>query len=99
MEIKMKKLKVILKYAGVVYEVTGKTLEEIELSSETSLLDILKELTLKYGPRFKEEVFDYEMCKPAPQIIILLNGRLVQDYNVKVNDGDFVSIIPMASGG
>jgi len=96
---KMKRIRVMLKYAGVVYEITGKASEEIEVDDKISLLDILRILALKYGVRFKEEVFNYETGTPAPQILILLNGRLVQDYSIKVNDRDFISIIPVASGG
>jgi MoaD family protein len=92
-------MKVILKYAGIVHEITGKLSEEIEIGAETSLSDILRRLTLQYGLRFKEHVFDYEANKPAPQILILLNGKIIQDYDRKINDGDFVSIIPMVSGG
>jgi molybdopterin converting factor small subunit len=50
--------------------------------------------------RFKEQVFDYEINKQAPGILILLNGKLIHgDFDRKLNDEDFVSIMPMVSGG
>jgi MoaD family protein len=92
-------MKVIFRYAGIVSEITGKLSEEIEIGAETKLSDILRRLASQYGLRFKEHVFNYEANKPAPNILILLNGKIIRDYDRKINDGDFVSIIPMVSGG
>lgn len=93
-------MKVTLRYAGIVHEITGKLSEEVEISGDTNLSDILRRLALRYGLRFKEQVFDYETNKPAPSILILLNGKIIHaNYDRKINNGDFVSIMPMVCGG
>lgn len=88
----------MLRYAGFISEITGKVSEEIEIHEGATLSDILKILTLKYGPRFEELILNYKM-RHAP-ILILLNGKVVRDnFDVKLRDNDFISIMPMVSGG
>jgi len=93
-------LKIRLRYAGIISEITGKVSEEIKISDHVSLSDLLKNLASRYGLRFKKQVFDYEINKPADGILILLNGRIIRtNFNRKLDDKDFVSIMPMVCGG
>ncbi|NJE13169.1 MoaD/ThiS family protein [Thermococcus sp. LS2] len=88
-----------LMYAGKVSEITGKLKEDIKIDDECTVYDLLKKLTMRYTPGFKKEVFDPEKAETMPDVIILINGSIVRDFNKKLNDGDFVSILQAVSGG
>ena len=93
-------MRIRLKYAGIISEITGKVSDEIELGNDISISDLLKKLASLHGRRFKEQVFNYEINRPASGVLILLNGKLIHgNFDRKLNDEDFVSIIPMVSGG
>ncbi|NJE13170.1 MoaD/ThiS family protein [Thermococcus sp. LS2] len=87
-----------LMYAGKVSEITGKLREKIEVNDECTIHDILEELAVQYGPRFEKEVFDHKKGTMPYDIVVLINGSIVRDFNKKLNDGDFVSILQAICG-
>mgnify|MGYP001009127794 CR=1 FL=1 len=66
------------------------------------LSDLLKQLSLKYGKKFNDTVFNQDQTELSSLIMILVNGRYVKDLNgihTELFSGDKVSILPAATGG
>ncbi|MEM0217053.1 MAG: MoaD family protein [Candidatus Bathyarchaeia archaeon] len=85
-------------YAGLVSEITGKVSEEIEVDNSISITELLEKLASKYGQRFREIIQNYKVGRT--NILILHNGTSVRDdFDKKLNENDFVCILPMVSGG
>jgi molybdopterin converting factor small subunit len=63
--------------------------------------DVLCELGMDY-PLFGEKVFDMKNQRMADGVNILLNGSLILSENgmdAALNDGDILTLLPLASGG
>ena len=74
---------------------------EKEIGEETTIGDLLAALAVSYAD-FRKVVFNPDIGKVSDQVIVILNGSLLQLPDVteaKLNDGDSVSLIPVFSGG
>lgn len=68
----------------------------------SDLSDLLKKLSLKYGNKFRDAVFNQTQTELNPLIMILVNGRHVKDLNgihTELSPDDEVSILPAVMGG
>ncbi len=83
-------------------EQAGKAKEAIELSSNTATVkDVLKELVKKYGPEFRDYLFN-EKEKIRDHLQVLVNGKsvsLLEELNTRLKEGDQVAIVPPVGGG
>lgn len=74
----------------------------IELPPGSTLLDVIEELTKRFGPPFKEAVLDKNTGKVRSYYRILLGGRDLNqlvDMKTKLCDGDTISLFPPVAGG
>ncbi len=94
-------MRVKVKYFAYIRAVVRDTKEEtVELDGEAKLIDLLRKLSEKYGDNFRKAVFNHEdKSKLSEEVIILVNGRSVDDLEIPLKDGDTVSIMPFLSGG
>ena len=93
-------MKVKVKYFAYIRSLVKNTREEeVELSNGAKLLDLLLKLVEKYGVKLREMIFQQKDEKLSEEVIILLNGRSIEDLNTVLRDGDIVSIMPFLSGG
>ncbi|HSW57496.1 MAG TPA: MoaD/ThiS family protein [Dehalococcoidales bacterium] len=63
--------------------------------------DLFSELAQKY-PDFKEKVFDPHSDKFSDQVMVIVNGRLIQYREFKtsvINDKDKIILSPVLVGG
>ncbi len=74
-------------------EIAGKS--EIELEAET-VFNLLVRLTKIY-PELKDLIFEND--RPSEYVNVIVNGRFISDYNMKLNKDDIVAIFPPVSGG
>jgi len=74
-------------------EIAGKS--EIELEAET-VFNLLVRLTKIY-PELKDLTFEND--RPSEYVNVVVNGRLISDYSMKLNKDDIVAIFPPVSGG
>lgn len=81
--------------------VRGEKEESISLSKGKTLKDLLETLSERYGEKFAKAVFNNETNREglSESIIILVNGKSVQNIDHELKDGDKVSIMPFLSGG
>jgi len=75
---------------------------EFEIGDIT-LMELLDELSDKFGERFSRMVFDEAAKELNPHIRILINGRhyshMPQKLNTRLQEGDDIAIFPPIMGG
>ena len=91
-------MKIKILYAGEVREIVGKREEDLEFNEKSiTLNDVLNHLIMRYGIKFKESVYDRIV---KGELILLVNGvRSNENLMRSIQDGDFISIVPILSGG
>lgn len=94
-------MRVKVKYFAYIRSVVRDNKEEIvNLETDAKLIDLLIKLSNKYGNNFRKAVFDYnDKSKLSEDVIILVNGKSVDDLDIVLKDGDVISIMPFLSGG
>jgi MoaD family protein len=95
---------VTIKFFATFRELTGKREERMDLNQkETTVLDVLNQLSDEYGKNFKDYVFDASKRKSLKsQISVLVNGesiRNLEKLRTRIKDGDTIAILPPISGG
>ncbi len=90
-----------IKYFAYIRDYTGEKRTSWNESVD-DLADLLRQLSKKYGNKFRDAVFDEEQTDLNSEIIILVNGRHVQHLNgihTKLAANDLVAIFPVVAGG
>jgi len=80
-----------VKFFSPIREIVKKEEEEIEIKKDFTVMDLLDELTDKYGKSFRQ----------IP-CIILVNDRGINQLEgegTRLKEGDLVTFLPMLSGG
>jgi MoaD family protein len=89
-----------VEYLGYIRtSLSGNRKEEIEIRDNASITDLLKILTVKYKTPFKEVVYDPTTTQLKSNVVISVNGYLVNDIATKLNNGDHVLFLPILVGG
>ncbi len=89
-----------IKYYGVIGALSGAKQEVIQIPENSTLKDLLEELTKTKNESFKERLFKNNEIES--DIIILINNvdyRLLQDLNTPLKNNDTVTIISVVHGG
>jgi len=96
-------LKVKVEFLGHVKNVIGSGREEeVEISEDASIVDLLFMLSEKYGEPFKKAIYEKSSTDVKPNYIITVNSYLLNQLNgigTKLKNGDYVTILPIVSGG
>lgn len=90
-----------VRFFGSIRELTKEKWMVIELPENSSILDLIKELSNKIHPALMEKLVK-EDRKLNPDFSILLNGRNIVHLNglsTKLRNEDTVSIFSVAGGG
>lgn len=79
-------------------EIAGEKEVVKEIKAGLTLGHVLDELAKRYGRDF-EQVVDRKAGTVSPEFLVSINGRIVRDVDVKLNDGDVIILTVPASGG
>ena len=74
---------------------------EKEMAEEATIGSLLADFAFSH-PDFSKEVFNTDVGKVGDQVVVILNGSLLQCPDVtevKLNDGDSVMLLPVFAGG
>ena len=94
-------MKVIVRFFTVLKEITEKNKEEVEVSHNTTIEDLLGLLSEKYGDQFSRYVYT-EKGKPKSHLQILINRINIttpNGFKTHLNEHDEIAIVPPVSGG
>jgi len=94
-------MKVTIKFFTTLRELTGKGEEQMELPSVTTVEELLKQLSKRYGRKFSDYVYN-DVGNVRGYLQFLINGRSIttlQGLETRLKEGDRVAIIPPVGGG
>ena len=96
-------MKIQLKVAAVFKPAMGgEASGELDVEGKT-IIDILRELSNRYGDAFRGLIFDRESGNVREGLMILVNGRqyryLPRKMDQELEDGDVLAISPPIVGG
>lgn len=92
-------MRIIIEYMLRFKDITGKDLEEIIISNEVTIKELIELLSSKYGESFTEEFRNPSGDMISGKVLIIVNDRVVEDINMRLRDGDTVVLTYVASGG
>lgn len=96
-------MKVTVEYIGHIKNMTrNKREEEIETDENTTVTDLLTQLSGKYGEPFEKAIYEPKGQDVKPNYIITVNGYLLNQLKglqTKLRKGDHITLLPIVSGG
>lgn len=94
-------MKVKVRYFAYIRQLVQDTREEeFSLPDRATLRDLLMKIVKKYGRSIEKVLFDSMQKKALSEnIIVLVNGKAVNDLKLELEDKDTISIMPFLSGG
>jgi len=79
-------------------EIVGKREIVEEINSNSTLRHLLEKLAKKYGRDFKQ-IVELRTGAISLEFLVSINGRIVRDTNVRLNNDDILMITIPAGGG
>lgn len=79
-------------------EIVGKREIYEEIDSNLTLRHLLEKFAKKYGRDFKQ-MLDPKTGDISSEFLVSINGRIVRDVNVKLNNDDVLLLTIPAGGG
>jgi len=95
-------MNVQVQYLGPVRILVNKQEEEVELSSGTTIYELLQKLAVIYGQAFDREIFEDDRQSIREGLIITINGIAIgqlNDLQTPLKSEDVVTLLPCFSGG
>jgi MoaD family protein len=95
-------MKVKVQYMGQVRVIVNRKDEEIEVSSQATIRELMHILSNLYGKEFDSEVFQEDGETPRDDLIVAVNGIGIAQLNLtktSLKQGDTVTLFPVFPGG
>ena len=95
-------MKVKVQYLGPIRIILKKKDEEVDVSIQTTVYELLKKLANAYGKTFEQEVFEDDGENLRDGLIVTVNGKAVGQLNgirTGLKLGDKVTLLPLFAGG
>jgi MoaD family protein len=76
--------------------------EEVQMSKNATLYNLLISLIAKYGESFKLHIFNPSSTGLSDDVLLNINGvpsSQLKGLKTKLNNGDEIDIMPLFSGG
>ncbi len=94
-------MKVTVKYFTTLREIIGKPQEQMELSEDVTVGELLQKLGKKYGAKFSRYIYN-EKGTVRGHLSFLVNGKSIaiqQGLQTKLEENDTLAILPPVGGG
>lgn len=95
-------MRIRVQYLGQIRAILNKKNEEVEVPPKTTVYELLKRLSKKYGKEFKVEVFEDDGENVREGVIVTVNGKAVKQLrgiDTPLKLGDIVALLPLFAGG
>ena len=94
-------MKVEVKFFTSLREITGKKTEDIQLKENTTITELVQQLSRIHGKEFDQYIYN-KQNKVQEFLSFLVNGQNINNLNgfeTALKDGDVVAILPPVGGG
>lgn len=94
-------INITVKFLSLLADYAGEEESNLKVGENTSVKDIIKNLTLRYGDNFKSKILDSQNVL-SKYIIIILNDVDIRSFDgldTTVKEGDEVTFLPVIAGG
>ena len=92
-------LRIQVRLLGELREILGEEMIEINLLDGAKIIDALN-ILMDRCKRLKNYLIDSSIGHLRPEVLIFINGQeSKQDLNIKMKDGDMITIALMIMGG
>ena len=94
-------MQVEVKYFGNFWNITNKKRENIDISPNITLKDVMEKLTSKYNFGFREVLYTLT-GENKPFNLVLVNGKNVRELlgmKTKIKSDDKIALLYLAGGG
>lgn len=98
----MNVMRVKVKFFAALREITGIKEGDIEMQEGATVENLLTKLTQKFGPQFKNYVFDEKTGTFKGYLQLLMDGKNIsqkEGLKTRLNDGAQFAIVPPVGGG
>ena len=95
-------MKLKVKYLGPVALMVKKREEELEVSSEASIHELLRKLSSLYGKEFESEVLEDDGDNIRTGMAVTVNGKVIGQLDglrTRLKMGDTIALLPLFLGG
>lgn len=97
-----KRMRIKVLYLGVLRSKTGKSSEDYEIPTGSSLSDLVEMISSKYGESLRDIFKADEKSRLDPSVIATVNGvskDMTKADGIKLKDEDTVAFMSVISGG
>jgi molybdopterin converting factor small subunit len=95
-------MQVKVHYISLVKSYTNKSQDEITLSNDASVAQLLDRIAEMYGKQFTSEVYDPDKKEMKQTFVAMVNGVLMDQLkgvNTPLKDGDTIILMSLMTGG
>jgi MoaD family protein len=95
-------MKVKVQYLGQVGVIVKKREEEVGVSSEATIRELMQQLSRLYGKVFDSEVFQDDGENPRDDLIVVVNGTAMRQLDfmeTRLRECDTVTLLPSFPDG
>ena len=91
-----------VQYFGSVRAAAKKSEEKLKFAADTTIYDLLRQLTCLHEENFRGEIFGEDGKKLRDDVTVTLNGAIIDHSNaaeINLQPDDVVSLFPIFPGG
>ena len=95
-------MKIKVRYFGSVRGLTGKSEEEVEIPSNSTVYELLQRLSGIYGETFETEIFQEGASNLKDDLMIAISGTLTEHTSImrtQMKADDMITLLPIFLGG
>ncbi len=95
-------MQVKIHYISLVKSYTNKSTEEIDLSDNATLAQLLDKIAEVYGKQFVAEVYDPSKKEMKSTFVVMVNGihmNQLNGVNTELKNGDNIILMSLMTGG
>lgn len=92
-------MKITVQFMGPLKDFAGKQTAEFDFPDPVTYGALLKEIGRRFGPCFPEKIWDTNGGGFKAGILIMGNGRDLEDRKTLLEDGEEIRVLPLLGGG
>ena len=92
-------MKVIVRAIGDLRDYLGRGSQEIELSEDACVRDLLLAIEIRHGAGLPGYLWDFQKHQFRGPVVLVVDKKAVQDFNTPLKDGLEITVMKAIAGG